>query len=161
DPLILYLYARSSLGEHFPGMAAYDRRVQAAADAMSASPYSPYRRAVALRTAAERKITKEKFSDEERREIQQAFDAVIDLLPRSLAEDPRGRDWEEGWYVTINSVIAEHRRVSGDYKAAFDRVDAKLAKVPGIESLRLTVKGNFLLNWGWQARTQAFAPAVG
>ena len=43
------------------------------------------------------------------------------------------------WYQTINSVIAVHRELAGDYKAAFDRVASKLAKVPGIEALRLLV----------------------
>jgi hypothetical protein len=160
DPLILYLYARSSVGEHYPAEAELNRRVQAAADAMSSSKYSPYRRAVALRAAAERKAAKISLTGQETREIQRVLDAVVDLLPSSVAEDPRTPDWEAGWYATINGVIAEHRRLISDYKVAFDRVDARLAKVQGIEALRLTVKGSFLLYWGWEARTQQFASGV-
>jgi hypothetical protein len=53
-----------------------------------------------------------------------------------------------------------YRSLGDDYPAAFDRVDARLAKVPGIEALRLTIKGNFLLQWGGEARTTAFASHV-
>ena len=81
-------------------------------------------------------------------------------LPKSVAEDPRNVDWEDRWYDIINGAIASYRRLGAEYKAAFDRVDARLAKVTGIEALRLTVKGNFLMHWGWEARSQRFASQV-
>jgi S1-C subfamily serine protease len=160
DPLILYLYARTSVGPNFPSPEEYARRIQSAADAMSASAYSPYRRAVAVLLASEVKANKNILSPEERRGVEQGFDAVLALLPKSAAEDPRNEDWEDGWYDNINSVIVGYRKLDGDYKAAFDRVDAELAKVTAIEALRLTVKGNFYINWGWEARTNATADKV-
>jgi hypothetical protein len=160
DPMILYLHARSSVGKFFPKLPEYNRRLQAAATELAASGYSPYRRAVAVRFATEQKASKQGLTPEERREVERGLDAVLDLLPKSVAEDPRNEDWEDRWYDIINGVIASHRRLGGDYKAAFDRVDARLAKITGIEALRLTVKGNFLLQWGWEARSQRFASQV-
>jgi hypothetical protein len=161
DPLVLYLFFRSSVGDNYPGEAEYDRRAQAAAKAMVASAYPAFRRAVALDFATQLKAWRKNPTAEERRETEQGIDEVIDLLTKSIAEDPRNEPWEELWYATINSVIASHRQLGGDYKAAFDRVDARLAKIPKIEALRLTVKGNFLYHWGWEARTTAVAAFVG
>jgi hypothetical protein len=160
DPLILYVYFRSPVDTSFPGQGEYNRRAQAAADTMSVSAYPPYRRAVAMSFAMELKASKEKPTPDERSEAERGLDAVLDLLPGSIAEDTRNQDWEDGWYSTINSVIESHRHLTGDYKAAFDRVDAKLAKITGIEALRLTLKGYFQNHWAWEARTNAFAPAV-
>jgi hypothetical protein len=161
DPLILYLYARTSVGQDDPGSPEYARRLEAAAVALAASDYSPFRRAVAMRAAIEPKVGDPKLTPAAGRELQTELDAVIDLLPKSAAEDARTDDWENLWFTEINSVIGLHKQLSGDYKAAYDRVDDKLAKTPGIEALRLAVKGNFHIMWGWEARTTAFAPAVG
>ena len=38
--------------------------------------------------------------------------------------------------------------------------NARLAKIPGIDALRLTVKGAFLINWGWETRTDQVAANV-
>ena len=160
DPLILYLYGRTSIGRYYPKPQEYDRRLKAAATAMADSRYSPYRKAVALKYPSEVAGAKKDPSPAERREAERALDAILDLLPKSVAEDPRNDDWEQGWYAAINSVIEAHRRLGGNYKAAYDRVDAKLARVPDIRPLRLTIKGFFFYMWGWEARTEAFAPNV-
>ncbi len=160
DPLINYLYARTSVGVNFPGKEEQTRRLQAAEVAMSASAYPPCRRAVAIEMATQQKAWKPNITAEERREVEQKLEAILDLLPRSVADDSRNVDWEELWYGGINSVIAMHKQLLGDYKAAFDRVNARLAKVSGIEALRLTVKGHFQIQWGWEARTTEFAPNV-
>ncbi len=160
DPLILYLYARTSIGKDFPGAAEYNKRLQTAADAMASSAYSPFRRAVALKAPVEAKAWDANLTPAARLVLQRRLDAVVDLLPKSAAEDARTDEWEARWYAEINSVITLHKQLSGDYKAAFDRVDAKLAKVPGIEALRLAEKGTFLLYWGWEARTTTFASNV-
>ena len=128
---------------------------------MAASGYPPLRRAVALMAAAEARAAKKDLTPDDKKEFERALDAVLDLVPKSAVEDPRNEDWEDRWFSVINQVIAAHRRLSGDYKAAFDRVDAKLAKVQGIEALRLTVRGSFFMYWGWEARTTAFAANVG
>jgi len=160
DPLILYLYARTSVGKFFPKIDEYNQRVQTAADALASSRYSPYRRAVAMRLATQKKASKQNLTTAERSELKKQLDVTVDLLTQSVAEDPRNEDWENGWYVVLNDVIAVHRQLGSDYKQAFDLVDARLAKIKGIDPLRLTVKGNFFMQWGWEARTQAFAPQV-
>ena len=156
DPMVLYLYARSSVGPGAPDAEEYARRMQAAADAMSGCGYSPFRRAVAAMKAAELRAWKADITPEGRREVERSVDAALDLLPACAAEDARFEDR----YNLVNSAIATYRKLGGDYKAAFDRVDARLAKFPGIEALRLAVRGNFQLQWGWEARTTAFAAGV-
>jgi hypothetical protein len=160
DPLILYLYAVTSVDKDDLGPAEYAKRIETAAEAMAASAYSPFRRAVAIKAAVEAKAGGANLTPTTRRELEKKLDSVVGLLPRSAAEDARTDAWEDRWFAEINSVIGLHKQLSGNYKAAFDRVDTKLAKVPGIEALRLAVKGNFLFYWGWEARTTAFAPSV-
>ena len=46
------------------------------------------------------------------------------------------------------------------FKTRFDKLDARLARVDGIEPLRLTLKGRFLIDWAWEARTNVFALSV-
>jgi hypothetical protein len=142
DPLIRYLHARTSVGTDFPNLEEYDRRLQDAAEAMSASAYSPYRRAVAVKVAGEVRARRPRLNKEGRPELERKLDAILDLLPKSIAEDPRNEDWEDAWYRELNGLIQAHRRLGGDYKAAFDRVDARLSGIPGIEALRLTVEVN-------------------
>jgi hypothetical protein len=160
DPLILYLYARTSAGLINPTPAEYAQRLNAVADAMAASGYSPLRRAVVLRYASDVTTKNRAVTPQERRDVERRLDAILDLLPESVAEDQRNYDWEDGWYDILHGVVGMHRRLVGDLKAAFDPVDAKLAKISGIEALRLAVKGSFLINWGWLARTNALAPDV-
>ena len=160
DPMIRYLHARSSVGSDFPNWEEYDKLLQDASDAMGASKYSPYRRAVAMEAANGLRARRPRLNQDGRVELQRKLDAILDLLPKSLAEDPRGDDWEDGWYREINRLIGAHRHLGGDYKDAFDRVDARLARIKEIEPLRLAVKGNFLLMWGWETRTNEVAVNV-
>jgi hypothetical protein len=160
DPLILYVYARTSAGPYAPTPEEYRRRLQAAADAMAASDYPPQRRANALRYAAENDTWQNGVSPERRQTAERELDAILDLLPRSIAEDPRGVNWEDGWYDLLLAVIRMRRQLGEEARAAFDRVDARVAKVQGIEPLRLMVKGSFLHSWGWEARGTGFAPQV-
>jgi hypothetical protein len=99
DPLILYVYARTSLAPDFPGPAEYSKRLQAASVAMAASDYSPFRRELAIRTALENKMSDPtKFTSTNRRGLAQELDVVFDLLRRSAAEDQRTADWDERWF---------------------------------------------------------------
>jgi hypothetical protein len=160
DPMILYLYARTSDGVAWPKPEEYTRRMQRATDAMAASAYAPLRRATPAWLSADLKASRKNLSSAERRQAERDLDAVLKLLAASVAEDARNEFWEDTWFNVINAVIAAHRKLAGDYKAAFDRVDAQLAKITGIEALRLTVKGNFQMYWGWESRTNSFAPNV-
>ncbi len=160
DPMIKYLFARTSFGTESSFRRDYDRLVQSACQALEDSGYSPYRRAVAIRVAVETKAWMLTLTPEQRKELERKLDTALDLLPRSIIEDPRGVDWDDAWYRDIRSVIAAHRQLSGDYKAAFDRVDARLAKIRAVEALRLAIKGDFLVNYAWEARTAQVAAKV-
>ena len=160
DPMILYLYARTSIGPFFPKLPEYNRRLQAAADAMAASAYSPYRRAVAVRYMTEQKAAKKDLTPDERREVERGLDAVLDLLARSVAEDPEERGVGSS---LVRYPQRRHRRPSsarfrlqgglrpGRRPARQDRWDQ------GPAAYR---EGNFLLHWGWEARSQRFASQV-
>jgi hypothetical protein len=160
DPLVLYLYARTSVGPNFPRPPGYSQRIQAAATAMAASSSSPFRRATAVMAAIESEAARKNLTPEQSREIELGLDAVLDLLSKSVAEDMRSVDWEDRWFEQIKSVIALRTKLGGDSKAAFDGVDAKLAQIRGIEPLRLTLKGDFQINWAWESRTGAPARDV-
>lgn len=159
DPLLLYLYARSSVGNLAPDKAESTRRMQKAADAMTASSYSPFRRAIVQEVMMG--ITLEERGKAERADLERRLDAHLDLLPASVKEDPRGYDWEEAWYLSITSNMETRHALSGDFKAAYEVVDAKLAKVAGIDALRLMVRGYHQMMSGWYARGNAFASRVG
>ena len=159
DPMILYLYARSSGGAK---PEEYRERIERAADAMTASGYPPIRRATALLIAADNKTNQKDATLKDREEVGRDVEAALDLLPRSVAEDPRGFDWEDAWDRLLKVARADAGwAAEGDVKAGFDRVDARLAKIRGVDALRLATKGDFYIGWAWDARTAAIAPLVG
>lgn len=160
DPLILYLYARSSVGPSFPGQDEFARRTAAAEKAMAASAYSPFRRASAIGAMNGIRASKGDLSPDDRRDLERGLDAVLDLLPKSVTQDPTGDTWTERWSNLLQGAIQGYRRLLGDSKAAADRVDARLAECAGADALRFAVRGKFLIGWGWEARTNNYAPKV-
>jgi len=162
DPLILYLYAQSSMIPNFPGDDEFFRRAQRAADALMVSSYSPFRKASALLKATQLRMRQadQPPTPEQARTIAAGLDGIFDLLAQSVKVDPRGEFWEARWYDSLESVLTASQRLSTDAKATYDQFDAKLAKIPGIEAMRLTLKGSFFTDWAWIARTVKFAPLV-
>jgi hypothetical protein len=156
DPLVRYFY------EYYtdPGSPDYERRIQELSDGLKKGGYPPIRRAQALMTIADVRSSKPDLSDADKMKAGQMLVEVLDLLPRSIAEDPRGVFWDKHWYTILDTVVRFRQRLDSDPKAAFDKVDARLAKIKGIDALRLAVKGNFLLNWGWSARGNGYAGTV-
>lgn len=161
DPMILYLYGRESVGADYPGPAEFARRMHAAADAMRSSQYPPVRRAVAMTYSYRADPLTAASTPEARRKVEQTLEAVLDLLSDSVAQDPKGFAWYRNWFHNLLAEIYGYQTLGMDYKTAYDRIDARLAKVAGIEPLRLLFRGNSYIIWGWQARTTAFAPFVG
>ena len=160
DPMILYLYARTTEGKAYPGPEAYEKRFRDAGKAMAASRYAPSRRALAIIKAAEFLCWKEGISAEQRREAERQLDAALDLLPASVTEEQRNYDWENNWYNSANAALYAHKQLSKDLAGAHAKVDAKLAKVKGAEFLRFALQGNILIAQGWEARTSATAALV-
>lgn len=162
DPLILYLYAQSSTDPDFPGEAEFIRRAQKASDALLASNCSPFRKASGLLKATQykgRQAARPPTADQAR-EIEAGLDKIFELLAQSVKVDPRGEFWEARWYGNLDGVFDAYRGLIPDYKQAYDRFDDKLAKVNGVEALRLTLKGSFYKEWAWKGRSDAIAPMV-
>ena len=156
DPLVRYFDVLNAN----PNTPDYPKNIQEASDALKERGYPPVRRAFALMRLAEIKSSKDDLNAEEKEDVQRVLGEVLGLIPKSMAEDPRGEFWDARWYVLVDMVVAFQRRLVGDSKAAFDKVDAKLAKIDGFEAVRLAAKGNFLLRWGWEARGSGFAANV-
>jgi hypothetical protein len=159
DPLILYLHARSFHKD--PGPEELDRCYTAAATALERSDYPPFRRAVGLyRAGLQKANAKNAFTPERLEAAERLFAAALAQLPRSAAEDERTHDLEHEWYVIAQEVIRGYRLTGGSSAAAFERVDAELAKTPALKVVRLQVKGDFLIHYAWEARGSGLAVAV-
>src|SRR5262249_54222586 len=68
DPMLVYLYARTSVGANDPGLEEAIRRARAAARGLAASRYSAMRRAVALRFSGSMALSGEDPGDANRKE---------------------------------------------------------------------------------------------
>ncbi len=160
DPLILFFYGVTSKDENFPGYPEYQKRLRVAADAMKSSGYPPIRRAIAQLERVLADTWKANPTEGVRRDAELGLDAVLDLLPSSLAQDPRGVEWDTRWFAICEDTINTLRRLSGDDQRAFEWTDARLAKVKGAEALRMAVKGASHLHWGWRTRGTGTADKV-
>jgi hypothetical protein len=160
DPLVVYLYNRNSFGPNYPGEHEATRRMKAAAKALAGSRYPVFRRAVPLDLVGTQLLSAKNPSDADRKEAERDFDAALGLLPESVATDERNEFWEDRWFETLVHIIKGYRKLGVDARKAYERVDARLAKVPELKALRLQLRGNFWYFYGWEARTTAFAPQV-
>ncbi|SIN84083.1 hypothetical protein SAMN05444166_1214 [Singulisphaera sp. GP187] len=160
DPMVAYLYARTSVGANDPGPEEGLRRARAAAQGLAASRYPAMRRAVALRFSGGMALSGENPGDSNRKEAQRDFDAALALLEESVASDEHNEIWEANWLNTLIELTRGYRTLDVPAEAAYERVDAGLARVAGAKVLRLIYRGNFWFNYGWEARTQSFAPRV-
>ncbi|WP_422929354.1 hypothetical protein [Singulisphaera sp. PoT] len=160
DPLLAYVYARTSVGENYPGEEELIRRAQAAAKGLAASQYPAFRRAVALRFSGEMALAGQNPSEENREAARRDFDAALALIEESVAKDEHNAFWEANWDSTLLDLIRGHRTLGAPPVEAYNIVDAGLERVAGAKYLRLLLRGKFWLTFGWEARTIAFAPDV-
>jgi hypothetical protein len=160
DAMLLYLYGRSSVGPDDPGNEEAIRRARAAARALESSRYPALRRAVALKFSASRALSGGDPGGESRKAVERALDAALALLGESAAGDERCEFWELTWTDTLIELTRGYRTLGVPAETAYERVDAALARVADAKLIRLLYRGDFWLHHGWQARTNAFAPAV-
>jgi hypothetical protein len=156
DPLVHFFYARSqplSDGDLI-------RQYRVAAKAFVTSRYPAFRRAMGLMISLpdERKTGPE--GDAYKKESRAAFDAALALLPESVATDQRNEFWDARWHDTCKKLISSNRWLGMSGPAAYEKVDAQLAKIPKLKAFRLRFRGWFWFAYGWEARTHAFAPNV-
>jgi hypothetical protein len=160
DPMLLYLYGRSSDGPNYPGQPEAIRRAKVAAQALTASRYPAIRRAVALQVSGNQALSVSDLGDEVRKEAERDFDAVLALLAENVAGDERNEFWEGTWLDNLVELTRGYRTLGVPAEAAYERIDAGLSKVADAKVLRLLYRGHFWFHYGWEARTNAFAPAV-
>jgi hypothetical protein len=160
DPLLVYLYTRSLVGPNFPGEEEMIRRMKDSAKALAASRYPAFRRAIALQLAGSYALSAKDAGEASRTEAESDFDAALGLLPESVATDERNAFWEDRWFDALNQLIKGYRQLGVAAPAAYERVDAGMAKLPELRVLQLLVRGYFWCTYGWEARTRAFAPDV-
>ena len=160
DPLLVHLYTQASVAANNPGAEEATRRIKASARALAAGRYPAFRRAAVLQLAGGITLDEKAATDASRKEGERDFEAALALLAESVATDERNEFWEDRWFEALNKNIRVYRKSGLDGPAAYERVDAKLAAIPELKVLRLRMRGNFWLNYGWEARTEAFAPDV-
>jgi hypothetical protein len=156
DPLILYISARG-FAEGSPEQL---NRIHSAATALVKSSYPRFRIAGVIYDENVLKTSQKNLSPEGRREAEKGFESILSILPLSVAQDERTVDWEDRWFFMLDIIMRTFNYFHPDLQAAFDRVDARLAKIPELKALRLRFRGNFLIAFAWEARTTAFAPQV-
>jgi hypothetical protein len=160
DPMLLYLYGRSSVGANDPGKPETIRRARAAAQALAASRYPAIRRAIALRVAGDHALSIREPGEAVRKEAKGDFDAALALLEENVASEERNEFWQAIWLDTLLDLTQGYRALGVSAEPAYEWVDAGVSKVADAKVLRLLYRGAFWLGYGWEARTNAVAAAV-
>jgi hypothetical protein len=160
DPMLPYLHALSATPASAIQPVQRDLLYSESATAIEKSAYPPFRKAIVLARAGLVKAGREDLAPEKKKKAAQWLDAAVALLPVSAAQDERTPDLENNWFEVAGWAIDGHQELTGDARAAFDRVDAALAKTPALRALRLKVRGRFFLYFGWDARGTGSAATV-
>jgi tetratricopeptide (TPR) repeat protein len=158
DPIVLYIYARASSGRLFPGLAEADARFEAAAKALESSKYPAFRRAVALDRAATYSMYRTGMAGP--RQARKYFDTALGLLPESIKNDGLNPHVRRAWLDELKFIMDGLYFVLRDSKAAYDKIDAVLEKIPEAKGLRLGLRGEFYIKYAWEARGSGFAQTV-
>jgi tetratricopeptide (TPR) repeat protein len=125
---------------------------------MESSKYPPARRALMLTTAGWLKTYS--TNPDYRKEAVRMFDVALSLLPESLETDGVSAGSRRLWRHVLNTMIQCETSIFGDRKAAFEKVDTALAKVPAAKSIRLGVRARFFIDYAWEARGNGMASTV-
>ncbi|WP_406700950.1 hypothetical protein V5E97_19355 [Singulisphaera sp. Ch08] len=158
DPIVLYIYARTSSGHNYPGPEEYERRFTTAASALEASAYPPIRKAIGLMHSADLKLYHKEQSA--RDEARRCYDAALALFPESAKADGLTPFTRQLWLGKLETLCDNLGRLTGDSKTAYEQIDAVLEKVPAAKSVRMGLRGKFYVSYAWEARTAAAAVDV-
>ena len=158
DPIVLYIYTRTSTGRNFPGVNEYERRLRAASTALESSKYPAFRRAAGLIRLGRHLLNRGNPSG--RKESRRCLEAALDLLPESVKTDGLSPSSQRYWLAEALLLREALTRQNGDSKSAFDKIDAAFAKVPAAEVIRLVLRGEFYTDYAWEARGSGFADTV-
>lgn len=152
DPLILYVYARSSYAPNYPGKDELARRCMTAAHGMAHSSYAPFRRLIALSAAAASLVERDEQTPETRKQAERMLTTALDQLAVSSEQDEHSANLENVWIEQVQSIFASYRKLIDGWREAFDQVDVRLARVPALKVIRLKFRADFLIDWAWEAR---------
>jgi hypothetical protein len=150
DPSVLYIYAQSSFGRNFPGLAEFIRRFTTASTALETSRYPAFRRATALIRAGRYQLYQAEPAV--RTDVKRRFDTALALVPESFKSDGLTPSLRRAWRAEIVVLWESMMRLNGNGKQAFDQIDAVLAKVPAAKGIRLYLRGDFYIHYAWEAR---------
>jgi hypothetical protein len=160
DPLLVNIFYRTSIATKDQPIDELIRLRNASIESYATSLYPAFRRASVLQASGSQAIAGQNAGEAARKRAEADFAAVLALLPESVATDEQNQFWEEKWFDIMIELIKGYRKIGEAPQAAYEKVDAELLKHPEIKVLRLQVRGEFWLRFGWEARTTAFAPAV-
>ena len=97
-------------------------------------------------------------SAEQRKEGGRLFNAA--LAPLGVAADGKTIEAEDQWFEILKEILAGQRRLTGDFQAAFERIDGPLSKARAFEVMRLQIQGASLIDSAWEARGDGLAHTV-
>lgn len=157
DPLILYLHYR--FADAKTPDAELEQGFARAAKAMQASAYPAFRRAAAVWKAAEYKV-KRADDPAARAEALRLIAATLRLLPVSARQDEHCRDLQGLWYVHVHDAQMAYKQLGEDSERSWRSIDELLASEKALEPTRLLFKGEFHIDWAWQARGYGYANTV-
>jgi hypothetical protein len=160
DPLILYLYARTSFNKNFPGPEEVERRYTIAARALKKSSYPAFRKASALVRVGIARSTAKNLSQDAKQEALQMLDESVALLPSSLSEEASNHELDDTWFLTLNEIVASYRRLGLGKEDSLARVERRLSGDRRTEMAWLHLKGHMLLVDGWEARGIGLAGTI-
>ncbi len=158
DPIVLYIYARTSTGRNFPGVNEYERRLQAASTALESSKYPAFRRAAALIRFGRHLLNRGNPSA--RKEARRCLETALALMPESFRTDGHSPYSRRFMLAELQLLLDAMKRLNGDSKSAFDKIDAALARIPDAKAVRLDLRGEFYTDYAWEARGSGFADSV-
>ncbi len=160
DPLVANLFTRSSNVSAALDRGTLGRLRRDTTWAYAASQYPAFRRSGALEGLASELLDSKAHDDAGKKESEKALDSSLNLLAEGARSDERNGFWVDKWHDTVINIIADYRKLGVPAEIAYERADAKMANIPELEEMRLLVRGTFWFNYGWEARTNAFASDV-
>ncbi|CAN5833264.1 hypothetical protein BH23PLA1_BH23PLA1_11980 [soil metagenome] len=160
DPMVLYVRARASGGDNFPGDAEYVQRHLDAARALQPTEYPAFRKGIALYNAAKLLTDRSAPGSEQREEAIRMLDDSLALMPESVEHDERTPLLLEEWTTWAETINNEYRRALGDLQEVIDRLERGTAEKPELRPAFLKAKAKYLIEAAWEVRGTGVAQTV-
>jgi hypothetical protein len=157
DPLVVFSQVRQNVGAG----ETDDKVLADAVNQLVQSNYPAVRKATALYVLAWNRVGRRESDPRAVEDARRAIDTALALLPKSFAEDGAGTPLEHVWSENLAGTVTDLFKVTeGSLKAAYDRADAALSKVPAAKIVRLIYRGVIYKDYAWEARGTGAANTV-